>query len=163
MNQTKNDNNNDNNDNDNDVRAPDPTITEQLIEPDEFSYNYYTDNCTNNFINEYDDIDKILKQSLIDFEEEEDQKMNKILMDKKQELTEKYVSIKKKLQKIQGHDVTNKDAYETVISIIEMYEMEYINRYILDEISYNNIFKIIKSIRLTKEELLMLETLIGIN
>jgi hypothetical protein len=158
MNQTKNDN-----DNDNDVRAPDPTITEQLIEPDEFSYNYYTDNCTNNFINEYDDIDKILKQSLIDFEEEEDQKMNKMLMDKKQELTEKYVSIKKKLQKIQGHDVTNKDAYETVISIIEMYEMEYINRYILDEISYNNIFKIIKSIRLTKEELLMLETLIGIN
>lgn len=160
MNQTKNEN--DEND-ENDVREPDPTITEQLIEPDEFSYNYYTDSYSNNFINEYDDIEIILKQSLIDFEEEEEQKINKMLMDKKQELTEKYVSIKKKLQKIQGYDVTNKDIYETVISIIEMYEMEYVNIYILDEISYNNIFKIMKTIRLTKEELLMLKTLIGIN
>lgn len=150
--------------NDDNVRPPDPTITEQLIEPDEFSYNYYDDNySSNNFINEYDNIDEILKQSLIDFEQNEDQKMNKLLMAKKQELIEKYVSIKKKLQKIQGHDVTNKDIYETVISIIEMYEMEYLNKYMLDETSYNNIFKIIKTIRLTKEEFSLLETLIVIN
>jgi hypothetical protein len=152
-----------NNDDENDVRLPDPTITEQLLEPDEFSYNYYNDNYSNNFINEYDKIDEILKQSLIDFEENEDQKMNKLLMDKKQELIEKYVIIKKKLQKIQGHDLTNKDIYETVISIIEMYEMEYLNKYMLDETIYNNIFKIIKTIRLTKEEFSLLETLIGIN
>jgi hypothetical protein len=150
------------NDDENEVRPPDSTITEQLIEPDEFSYNYYSNNYSNNFINEYDNIDQILKQSLIDFEEKEDQKMNKLLIEKKQELIEKYVSIKKKLQKIQGHDVTNKDAYETVISIIEMYEMEYVNAYRLDETSYNNIFKIIKTIRLTKEELSLLETLIVI-
>lgn len=150
--------------NDDNVRPPDPTITEQLIEPDEFSYNYYDDNySSNNFINEYDNIDEILKQSLIDFEQNEDQKMNKLLMAKKQELIEKYVIIKKKLQKIQGHDVTNKDIYETVISIIEMYEMEYLNKYMLDETSYNNIFKIIKTIRLTKEEFSLLETLIVIN
>lgn len=155
MNQSEND----------DVRPPDPTITEQLIEPDEFSYNYYNDNdnYSNNFINGYDNIDEILKQSLIDFEEEEEQKMNKLLMEKKQELVEKYVSIKKKLQKIQGHDITNKDIYETVISIIEMYEMEYLNKYMLDETSYNNIFKIVKTIRLTKEEFSLLETLIVIN
>ena len=152
------------NNDENDVRPPDPTITEQLIEPDEFSYNYYDNIYSNNFINEYDNdnIDEILKQSLIDFEEEEDQKMNKLLMDKKQELIEKYVSIKKKLQKIQGHDLTNKDIYETVISIIEMYEMEYLNKYMVDETSYNNIFKIIKTIRLTKEEFSLLETLIVI-
>jgi predicted nucleotidyltransferase len=83
-------------------------------------------------------------------------------MDKKQEIIEKYVSIKKKLQKIQGHDITNKDIYETVISIIEMYEMEYLNKYILEETNYNNIFKIIKTIRLTKEEFSLLETLIVI-
>ena len=155
MNQSEND----------DVRPPDPTITEQLIEPDEFSYNYYNDNdnYSNNFINGYDNIDEILKQSLIDFEEEEEQKMNKLLIAKKQELIEKYVSIKKKLQKIQGHDITNKDIYETVISIIEMYEMEYLNKYMLDETSYNNIFKIVKTIRLTKEEFSLLETLIFIN
>jgi hypothetical protein len=152
MNQTNNNNEDDN------VRPPDLPIREQLIDPDEFSFNY-----SNNYSNEYEDIDQILKQSLIDFEEEEEQKINKLLMDKKQELIEKYVSIKKKLQKIQGHDVTNKDTYETIISIIEMYEMEYLNTYSLDETSYNNIFKIIKSIRLTKEELLMLETLIVMN
>jgi hypothetical protein len=156
-----------NNNDENDVREPDPPITEQLIEPDEFSYNYYTDdysdNYNNNFINEYDDIDQILKQSLIDFEEEEDRKVNKLLMEKKQELIEKYVSIKKKLQKIQGHDIPNKDIYETLISIIEMYEMEYVNIYRLDETNYNNIFKIIRSIRLTKEELSLLETLIVVN
>ena len=66
------------------------------------------------------------------------------------------------LQKIQGHDITNKDIYETVISIIEMYEMEYLNKYMLDETCYNNIFKIIKTIRLTKEEFSLLETLIVI-
>jgi hypothetical protein len=158
MNKTNNENNDENN-----VRPPDSTITEQLIEPDQFSYNYYSNNCSISFINEYDDIDQILKQSLIDFEEEEDRKMNKLLIDKKQELTAKYVSIKKKLQKIQGHDVTNKDTYETIISIIEMYEMEYVNTYMLDEANYNNIFKFIKSIRLTKEELSLLETLICIN
>jgi hypothetical protein len=152
-----------NNDDDDNVRPPDPTIREQLIEPDEFSYNYYDNNYSNNFINEYDNIDEILKQSLIDFEQNEDQKMNKLLMDKKQELIEKYVIIKKKLQKIQGHDLTNKDIYETVISIIEMYEMEYLNKYMLDETSYNNIFKIIKTIRLTKEEFSLLETLIIVN
>ena len=155
MNQT---NNNDKNDNHDNVREPDLPIREQLIDPDEFSFNY-----NNNYSNEYEDIDQILKQSLIDFEEEEDQKINKLLISKKQEIIEKYVSIKNKLQKIQGHDVTNKDIYETIISIIEMYEMEYLNTYGLDEISYNNIFKIIKSIRLTKEELLMLETLITMN
>jgi hypothetical protein len=158
MNQTNN-----NNDDENDVRPPDPTITEQLIEPDEFSYNYYDDNYSNNFINGYDNIDEILEKSLIDFEEEEEQKMNKLLMEKKHELIEKYVTIKKKLLKIQGHDVTNKDIYETVISIIEMYEMEYLNKYMLDETSYNNIFKIIKTIRLTKEEFSLLETLIIVN
>lgn len=155
------------NNDENHVRPPDNTIREQLIEPDEFSYNYYNNNYnnnySNNFINEYHDIDKILKQSLIEFEDEEDQKMNKLLMDKKQELIEKYVSIKKKLQKIQGHDISNKDIYETIISIIEMYEMEYINIYRLDEASYNNIFRFIKTIRLTKEELSLLETLIVIN
>ena len=153
------------NNDENDIRPPDPTIREQLIEPDEFSYNYYNDNdnYSNNFINGYDNIDEILKKSLIDFEEEEEQKMNKLLMDKKHELIEKYVTIKKKLLKIQGHDITNKDTYETVISIIEMYEMEYLNKYMLDETSYNNIFKIIKTIRLTKEEFSLLETLIIMN
>ena len=69
------------NNDENDIRPPDPTIREQLIEPDEFSYNYYNDNdnYSNNFINGYDNIDEILKKSLIDFEEEEDHILVKTL------------------------------------------------------------------------------------
>jgi hypothetical protein len=57
------------------------------------------------------------------------------------------------------YDATNKDAYEIIITIIEMYELNYIDNYMLDETSYNNIFKLIKTIRLTKEEVILLEGL----
>jgi hypothetical protein len=151
------------NDNDNDyVRPPDAPITECLVGSD---YNY--NNSNNIYIHneyiykyEYENIDQVLKQSLADFELEEEQKLNKLLETEKKELIEKYASIKKKLQKIQGHDTTNKDMYETIIAIIEMYEMEYFNKYMLDETSYHNIFKLINSIRLTKEESMLLNTLI---
>ena len=143
--------------NDNDyVRPPDAPITECLVGPDN-SNNIY---IHNEYIYKYENIDQVLKQSLVDFELEEEQKLNKLLETEKKELIEKYASIKKKLQKIQGHDTTNKDMYETIIAIIEMYEMEYFNKYMLDETSYHNIFKLINSIRLTKEESMLLNTLI---
>jgi hypothetical protein len=149
-------------DNDNDayVRPPDLPIRERLVGQD-YSYNIQNEHEPKyKSTHEYENIDQVLKQSLIDFELEEEQKMNKLLETEKQELIEKYVSVKKKLQKIQGHDITNKDMYETVIAIIEMYEMDYFNSYTLDETSYQNIFKLIKSIRLTKEEFTLLNRLI---
>ena len=81
----------------------------------------------------------------------------------RKKIAEKYISIKQKLQKVQGHDLFNKDTYETIIAIIELYELEYLETYTLDETNYNNIFKFIKTIRLTSGELDLLKSLIICN
>jgi hypothetical protein len=141
------------------IRAPDPVIKERLVDygDDDFTdynYNYnYLETNTN-------DLDQILKQSLEEFETAETQKIQEMLAIERSKIAEKYTSIKHKLQKVQSHDTFNKDTYDTIISIIELYESNFIETYALDEISYNNIFKLIKTIRLTKEELILLETLI---
>lgn len=151
---------NDNNDN-NIVRLPDPVIRERLVDygnnndNDFLNYNYsYLETNSN------DDIDRILKQSLEEFETSEDQKIQEMLAIERNKIAEKYKSIKQKLQKVKGHDIFNKDTYETIIAIIELYELEYLETYTLDETSYNNIFKFLKTIRLTSGELDLLKALI---
>lgn len=147
--------NNNNNDND-DIRPPDPVKRERLIDPpyQEYNYNFYNKN-------EYDyDIDDILKMSLENFELEEEQKVLDFLSNERKKLFEKYDNIKKKIRKIQFFDTINNPLYEIIVAIIEMYEMEAINTYKLDEKSYNDIMKLIKSIRLTNEEKELLVKLI---
>jgi len=155
MNQT---NNNDDNDNDyEDIRLPDPVIRERLVDygDDDFSnYNYNYLESTS------DDIDRILKESLQEFELAEEQKVQEMLAFERSEKAKKYKSIKERLQKIQSYDTSNKDTYGTIISIIELYEADFIESYLLDETSYKNIFKLLKTIRLTKEDLDLLGSLI---
>jgi hypothetical protein len=138
-----------NNDN-NIVRPPDPVIRERLVD--------YGNN--NDFVSTSDaDIDRILKKSLEEFELAEDQKILEMLAIERSEKAKKYTSIKKRLQKVQGHDLFNKDTYGTIISIIELYEADFIESYFLDETSYNNIFKLLRTIRLTSAELDLLGSL----
>jgi len=155
MNQT---NNNDDNDNDyEDIRLPDPVIRERLVDygDDDFAnYNYNYLEPTS------DDIDRILKESLEEFELAEEQKIQEMLAIERSEKAKKYKSIKERLQKIQSYDTSNKDTYGTIISIIELYEADFIESYLLDETSYKNIFKLLKTIRLTKEDLDLLGSLI---
>jgi hypothetical protein len=153
--------NNDNSDNDDYIRPPDSVKKERLIGSDN-EFDDIQNTQTNYDFNSLSDIDfnQILKQSLEDFELEEDQKIRDMIAKERKEQTEKYVSIRNKLQKIQNYDVANKEMYNTIISIIEMFEMEYLDTYALDETSYKNIFKLLKSIRLTKEEIILLEALI---
>lgn len=136
------------------VRAPDPVIKERLIDP------YY--NTNSDFVQTSDaDIAIILKQSLLEFELAEEQRIKDLIVAERNTMTKKYNEIKQKLQKVQGHDTTNKELYNTIISIIELYEADVIDRYALDRISCNNVFKLLQSIRLTKEELCLLEELIN--
>jgi hypothetical protein len=100
-----------------------------------------------------------MQKSLEEFEISEMQKVQEMLAIERSNITEKYINIKNKFKKVQMYDATNKDAYEIIITIIEMYELNYIDNYMLDETSYNNIFKLIKTIRLTKEEVILLEGL----
>ena len=140
------------------VRAPDPVIKERLIDPDNNAYY----NLEHDFVSTPDaDIAIILKQSLLEFELAEEQRIKELILAERNKMTKKYNEIKQKLQKVQGHDTTNKELYNTIISIIELYEADVIDRYALDKISYNNVFKLLQSIRLTKEELSLLEELIN--
>lgn len=136
------------------VRAPDPVIRERLIDP------YYNANV--DFVQTSDaDIAIAMKQSLLEFELAEEQRIKDLIVTERIKMAKKYNDIKQKLQKVQGHDRTNKELYNTIISIIELYEADVIDRYALDRISYNNIFKLLQSIRLTKEDLFLLEDLIN--
>ena len=140
------------------VRAPDPVIKERLIDP----YNNANSNLEHDFVSTPEaDIAVILKQSLLEFELAEEQRIKELIVAERNTMTKKYNEIKQKLQKVQGYDTTNKELYNTIISIIELYEADVIDRYALDRISYNNVFKLLQSIRLTKEELCLLEELIN--
>jgi len=137
------------------VRPPDPVIRERLVDfNDDFNnYNYnYNDNDA--------DLDQILKESLAEFELAEEQKAKELVANQRMETSKKYTIIKQKLQKIQGHDATNKETYNSIISIIELYELDYLETYPVDELNYNNIFKLLRTIRLTSVELNLLESLI---
>jgi len=152
------------------IRAPDPVIRERLIDGpdiynnDEFTnYNYsYNNYYVNNLAPEDLDAEfnRILQESKTEFDFLQEQKVKELIVVEKNKIIEQYRNIKQKLQKIQNYDTVNADTYSTIITIIEMYEMQYIDTYSLDETSYANIFKLIKTIRLTKEEYELLEMLI---
>jgi hypothetical protein len=141
------------------VRAPDPVIKERLCEP---NYNTEYDLAQNaDFVQSTDaEIAVILKQSLLDFELAEEQKIKDLIALKRAEQLQKYSNIKKRLQKVQGFDVKNKETYDIIMTIFELYETDTIDTYALDEISYTHVFKLLSTIRLTKEELELLHELI---
>ena len=69
------------------------------------------------------------------------------------------ITIKQKLNKMLVFDKENKQVYETILSIIEFYIEGWITRYIMNKEEYNKTFQILKTIRLTKEELTHLQKL----
>jgi len=145
------------------IRDPDPVITERLCEPN-YNANYNTEHDLaqhTEFAQTSDaDIAIILKQSLLDFELAEEQKIQDLIALERAERQQKYSNIKKRLQKVQGFDVKNKETYNIVLTIFELYETDFIDTYALDANSYNNVFKLLSTIRLTKEELKLLHELI---
>lgn len=160
-----------------DIRAPDPVVREQLINEQDNYNNNYTNVYNNEFTNynipftpnnvapeDQEDQDaefnRILQESKAEFEFLEEQKVKELIAIERNELTEKYRKIKQRLQKIQSYDTVNTETYNTIVTIIEMYEMQYVDTYSLDENSYANIFNLIKTIRLTKEEYDLLNALI---
>jgi hypothetical protein len=159
MNQTNQTNNNEYEDTNDNVRDPDPVIRERLVDygdNNDFSnYNYHYQKPDMD-----EDTDRILKQSLLDFELAEEQKIKDLIALERAERLQKYSNIKKRLQKVQGFDVKNKEIYNTIITIFELYETDFIDTYALDADSYNNVFRLLSTIRLTKEDLELLHELI---
>jgi hypothetical protein len=147
------------------IRPPDAPIREILV-PTNANYTNYTNYTNiNQNINQNNDtaFEELLLRSLKESEllfAEEEQKHFDIIMNQHKERKLKGESIVKKIDKIKAFDMKNKEVYETICSIIELWEMEYIVQFETDQDSYDSIRKIIKTIRLTKEEQQFLDELI---
>lgn len=140
---------------DDNIRPPDAPIRETLVP--NFNINHNNNDIA---------FEEVLFQSLKDSEllfAEEEQKQIEIIMNQHKERNQKVESILKKINKLKALDIKNKDIYETISSIINLWEMEYIIQFETDQISYDSIRKIIKTIRLTKEEHQFLDELIVLN
>ena len=145
---------------DDNIRPPDPIINEQLLDND-YNYELINQNITNttnttnttNYIEASytDELNKALELSKREFKDEEDNRKNE------------FKSIKLKLNKILLFDRPNIFNYELILSIIELYEQCYINEYKSLNKEFNAIFNVLKTIRLTKEELSSIKKIIVCN
>ena len=157
------------------IRPPDPVIRETLLGLTPINnYGYNINNISNNVNNNYYDsiydfeeddcvfFEDILKQSIDEYEKEQ-LKMhiqNELL--EKERLEKKLIckSITQKINRVKGHDTSNKEIYETILSIIEMYELKHIINFVAHQNQHEKIFKILASIRLTSDEMQFLQNLI---
>lgn len=135
------------------IRDPDPVKIEKLID-DNTIWSYDQTN----------ELDSVLEMSKNNYLEEEQKEMellcNKIKEEHHKEKQNKFNNIKIQLNKIILFDRPNLDYYELVLSIIEMYELGVIPEYKINLNEYTYIFKLLKTIRLPKDELENLKKLI---
>lgn len=154
------------------IRAPDPVIRETLLGTNH-GYNINSINNNNIHNNFYDSIydfeeddcvffEDILKQSREEYEKDQLKRhiQNELL--EKERLEKKLIctSITHKINRVKGHDTSNKEIYETVLSVIEMYELEHIINFVVQQYHHEKIFKILTSIRMTSDEMQFLRNLI---
>lgn len=141
-------------DNNDYIRPPDEPIRGILVNTNTFISNEQP------FLDTFEqDMQQCLKESELTFAEEE-QKQFEFIQNLQKERKLKCESLVKKIEKVKAFDIKNKEIYETICTIIELWEMEYIMRFETDKTSYYSIFKIIKTIRLTNEEQQFLNDLI---
>ena len=155
---------NDNNNNSDYVRPPDKPIREILN-----GSNGYNNYLVNNTFEDSTIFDKELEQCLRDselsflneekkqLEKEEERKRVELIVKERTLICE---SIRRKLEKVKGHDIANKVTYETILSIIEMWELCQLEYFETEKDSHETIFNIITSIRMTKDEHKFLNNLI---
>lgn len=147
-------NNNHNNDNnDNNIRNPDQIKIDRLIdtpfEPSEDNEINRILELSKNEINEFNYSQDIYEKNVI----------NNVIKEI-QERSEQFASIKQKLTKMLLFDKQNIHIYELILTAIELYIEGYITQYKTNNEDFNRIFLLIKTIRLTNEELNHLHNLI---
>lgn len=137
------------NDNDNDnIRIPDPVKREKLIHNDVRDY----------------EMDSLLEISKNEFEfiqnQQETQEIEFIYKQNKEQRCNKFEHIKIQLNKLLLLDTPNIVHYELILSIIELFELGFINKYKLTKEQYTEIFKILKTIRLPPNEIQNLQKIL---
>ena len=156
------------NNNNNDIREPDKVISEKLI--DDADYDYYEEyntifnnmnniddnindkNDTNIINKEFEEVLELSKREFDAIYENQEKQVFEIIENERKERIHQFTSIKAKLNKIKSFDKKNSTIFDTIFTIIEMYENGYILKYELDKNSYNEIFNLINNIRLTNED-----------
>lgn len=140
-------------DNDDFVREPDTIKKEQLITNSNNDHNYSAD----------DELNAVLALSKNEFElfqQKEEQMAFEMIDQIKKDRLKQFETVKHKLNKLCTIDKKNNHVYTNILSIIELYEEGLITVYSLNKEECNVIYTILKSIRLTNEELLSLQKLI---
>lgn len=132
------------------VRKPDEVKKDRLIDDD---YVMPSELWQNNTEEELNAILQMSKKIFEEQAEKEEQKeiekiYNQIKEEKIKERKNKFDSIKMQLNKIILFDKENMKYYETLLSIIEMYEEQLIDDYRATIDEYNKLFSVLKTIRL---------------
>jgi hypothetical protein len=144
---------------DNNIRSPDPVKKEKLIDNNNYDYDYdydykYTNPNTQNYDDELNKAIELSKNEFELFQEEQEKHILDIIQKEKEERIQKFKTIKQKLNKILLFDRLNSGKYELILSIIEIYEQGYIDEYkSTTKEEFNDFFNLLKTIRLTNEEM----------
>jgi hypothetical protein len=129
-----------------DVRSPDKVKRERLINE-----------------NVYDDLEYALETSKNEFkliQEKEEEEINAFIYQLNKKRTTQFEKIKEKINKLCLIDKLNIQLYNNILSIIQLYEEGLIDCYFLEKEDFDKYFSILKTIRLTNEELTSLKQLI---
>lgn len=143
------------------VRPPDKPIREVL----NGSVSNFNSNVNYNRIFE-DELQQCLLESVLEQEQKQlEEEVRQIEQIDKMYKERKLIceNVRKKLEKVKSYDINNKEFYETILSIIEMWELCQLEYFETDVDSYAAIHKIITSIRLTIDEHKFLDDLIRVN
>ena len=134
------------------IRPPDEVKVDKLLDHDFYDFNFNALNSTNTLnstndvnSNEDYDINIAIEMSQKEFILLQEQRQKKRLC--------KFKNLKIQLNKMLSFDKHNMYIYELVLSVIEMYEHCIINEYETYEKEYNDIFKILQTIRLPANEI----------
>jgi len=138
------------------IRSPDETQTHQLIDDSiNFNNNFNNNNFNNNnnddyIINDYD-LEMAISESIK--EEEEYQKNQLKILEKIQIRIKEFDKILLYIKRISMIDNEILDFYNIIQPIIDCYCGCNIENYKCDEVMYNKIFNILKTIRISESEL----------
>jgi hypothetical protein len=153
------------------IRPPDIVKKETLIDPDSELYFHNPDTDTNSNTNininintdtDYE-LNKILELSKHEFDilqEKEEETIMKMFELEMEERLKTLSETKKLLHKMLVFDKPNTEIYKSVLSIIEMYQLGYINKYSMDTSNYHDTFRILKGLRINSQEFALLQNII---
>jgi hypothetical protein len=138
------------------IRPPDPDIQETLsyFDPD-------------------DELNSILELSKVEYNlymKQQEQLIEDICKEDKErieeqtkERTNQFKSIKQKVKNLLSFDKQHTNKYEIILSIIEMYEQDFITVYTVTKEDYDTLFEFLQSLRITNTEIENFKRIINID